>query len=116
MSAQTSFLDDQDTFNSLCSYWQSRHSEYLECLRAHAVRLAKTKGDVAIDDLRIEMESLRLPMPSDIGADARMLGAVLRGCKDLRPVGMRLTERTERVKRSGRGSSMITVFRLENSL
>lgn len=112
-----SFLAEQDTFDTLCAYWAERHPEYIACLRAIAKRICgKTSsvqypgGRVTIDDIREEIEAMHLPMPSQIGADDRMLGSVLRGCRELRAVGIERTRRADWAKRIGATRSMVTVY------
>ena len=105
-----SLLSDADTFNTLCAYWSARHGEYLECLRAHALRIADRKGNVTIDDVRDEIEAMHLPMPTQIGADDRMFGCVLRACKELCSVGVQQTRRIEWARKVGRTRSMVTVY------
>lgn len=114
---QTSFLRDAGTFNTLCAYWAERHGDYIKCLREHALRILDRNrskefpnGRVTIDDLRDEMSALHLPMPSDIGADDRMFGSVLRGCDELKIVGVEQTRRSEWAKRVGMTRSMVSVY------
>lgn len=116
-AVQMSFLSDQDTFNSLCAYWAANHPEYISCLRAMAMRICvRTSsayhpgGRVTIDDIREEMETMHIPMPTQIGADDRMLGSVLRGCRELRPIGVEKTRRADWAKRIGQTRSMVTVY------
>lgn len=115
MVEQTSFLSNADTFGTLCAYWKERHGDYVECLRAHGKRIAEQRGRVTIDDLREEMALLHLPMPTDIGADDRMLGSVLRACKDLQIVGVEQTRRLEHAKRVGATRSLISVYGIKGA-
>ena len=97
-------------FERICQHWQVNHSEYIEMLRRHALRLVEKNGRVTIDDVRDEMEALHIPMPSDIGADDRIFGHVLRGCKELRIVGFEPTRRIEHAKRVGTTRAQISIY------
>ncbi|MHB8703713.1 MAG: hypothetical protein ACYC8W_06150 [Candidatus Tyrphobacter sp.] len=90
------------------------HRIYLEALRSFAREhsLRNPSRLVTIDDVRRLMEARDFPLPGEIGADERILGAVFR-CKDFKPVGQRPTARLERIARCGIARSNVTIYTLQ---
>lgn len=87
----------------------SNHRTYLEFIRSLAREIAARSGNVSIDEVRAEMAQRDWPMPEEIGADARVFGALFR-VPEFVPVGRRVTRRAEVAARVGRARSEVTVY------
>ncbi|MDE2102368.1 MAG: hypothetical protein KGL39_34295 [Patescibacteria group bacterium] len=90
------------------------HHDYLEELRHIARGILAHRGAVTIDDVREEMTRIGFPMPNEIGADNRILGAVF-ATKEFKAVTQIPTRRKERLARSGPGASYVTVYELRKA-
>ncbi len=110
MAVQLAFFDGVAEKNRILAAMRENHGVYLTALRSFARVIAMTNGSVTVDDVRAEMERRDYPMPHEIGADNRILGALF--TKEFRPIGQRVTTRQERIDRAGRGASYITVYTL----
>jgi hypothetical protein len=96
----------------LFRHYETRHPEYLAMMRVYAVEIARKNGTVIIDEVRRRATERGFPLPEDIGVTERIFGQLLYGCKDLEACGCVESTRPERIKRSGRNSSMITVYKI----
>jgi hypothetical protein len=94
---------------------QENHALYLMTLRSFAREIAYRNGSVTVDDVRALVIEREFPMPNDIGADSRIFGCVLSGCKDFIVTGQRVSTRPERIMRAGVGASYISVYVLKSS-
>ena len=92
----------------------SNREGYLAGVRALAIECARALGEITIDDVRERMAEVGYPMPSDVGADERCFGTLLR-CKEFVAVGQRPTTRLEWAARVGKARSNVTVYRLRES-
>lgn len=84
---------------------------YLGFVRPIAREIAARNGSVCIDDVREELKRRDLPMPHEVGLDARVFGALFR-CGDFVAVEQRPTTRTAWAARVGRARCNVTVYRL----
>lgn len=114
MSEQLGLLDrtylERDR---LLAFFEKNHSQYVESLRAFAIATCRYVGTITIDDLRDVMAERNYPLPHEIGADNRLLGTVLSRCKEFECVGSVLSRRPERIGKSGKNSSYVSVYRLK---
>jgi hypothetical protein len=93
--------------------FENDHPAFLRMYRAVAVDFARRNGTVCMDDVWTEVERLSLPTPTQIKATNRILGWLLKGCRELRPVDTRTAERkSERNIRAGRLACTILVYAL----
>ncbi|MDB5094539.1 MAG: hypothetical protein JWO85_2640 [Candidatus Eremiobacteraeota bacterium] len=90
---------------------EAANAAYLDTLRGLATEIARREGTVSIDDLRDEMPVRNVPLPSEVGIDNRVLGAVFRSAAFV-AIGQQPTRRAERLARSGAGASHVTTYRL----
>lgn len=112
MSAtQLAFFHGVGERNRILAAMAENHSVYLTSLRSFARVICLEEGSVTIDRLREVMKERGFPFPDEINADNRILGTVF-NTKDFIAVGQRPTKRTERIARSGIGSSFVTTYRL----
>lgn len=84
---------------------------YLRFVRPIARELARRNGCVAVDDVREELCRRDLPLPAELGIDARVFGTLFRG-KEFVAIAQRPTRCAERIARAGVGASYVTVYRL----
>lgn len=110
---QLAFLAGVTERARIMAHFESNSALYISLLRAYAHEIAVLHGTVTIDDVRMKARIHDLPMPDEVGIDARVMGTVLAGCKDFEPCGSALSARPERVARSGKNSSYVTVYRLK---
>lgn len=118
MSAQTALFDEIATRERILGYYEQNHPAYLSHIRAIALDLARSRWRlpvwneriITIDDVHAQMRAMKTPFPKDFGADERLLGNALRGCKGLRAVGQRTTTNAARVARSGIGRGAVTEY------
>lgn len=113
MSVQLAFFSGLGERDRILSAMRENHSVYLNAIRSFARVIALKRGTVTIDDVREEIERQNFPMPSEIGADERVFGAVFSRSEFL-PVGQCPTRRAEHAKRVGIARSNITVYKLKN--
>jgi hypothetical protein len=92
-------------------YFREHHADYLRGAREFAKDLARRRGCVAVDDVRIELQRHGYPMPEELEIDGRVLGALFRS-KEFVAIKQRPTHRQARIARSGRGASFVTVYAL----
>lgn len=111
MAEQLAFLAGVSERDRILASLRDNHPAYLELLRAYGREHAAVHGTVTIDDVRTKALQRDLPMPEDLGIDSRLLGVVLRH-PDFTAVGHQLSTRPERVARSGRNASFITIYKL----
>jgi hypothetical protein len=112
---QLAFLAGIVERDRILALLRDNHSTYISLLRAYAREIAVLNGTVMIDEVREKAKLHNLPMPDEVGIDARVMGTVLAGCKDFEPCGQVLSTRAERIARSGKGASWITVYRLRHT-
>lgn len=112
MSTQLTLLDAIGERDRIIASFQENHRTYLEALRAFAREIALRDGVVSIDEVRAEIERREFPMPKDIGADERILGALF-ASKDFICVGQRPTTRAAWSARVGRARSNVSVYRIK---
>ena len=106
---QLALFDGVQERDRILAAMSENHRVYLTTLRSFAREYALRHGSVTIDDVRGLCAQRRFPMPSEIGADERVFGTVFRSSEFV-AVGSRLSSREERIARSGRGSSHVTVY------
>ena len=114
MAVQLAFFGEITERNRIIAAMRDAHPVYLGTVRSFARLIAMRKGTVTIDDVRADLEARDFPLPSDIGADDRIFGALFTR-KEFEAVGQVLTSRQERVARAGRNSSYITQYKLRTA-
>lgn len=114
MTAQLGFFDGLSERNRILTAMADKHAIYLNALRSFAREIALRVGSVTIDDVREEMERREFPMPSAIGADDRILGALFTRA-EFQALRQIPTRRSEWAKRVGRARSFVTVYRLRGA-
>ena len=111
MAVQLAFFGGIAEKNRIIEAMREAHPVYLGTVRSFARLIAMRKGTVTIDDVRVDLEARDFPLPSEIGADDRIFGALFTR-KEFEPIGQVLTARQARVARAGRNSSYITTYKL----
>lgn len=97
--------------------FENDHPAFLRMYRAVAVDFARRNGTVCMDDVWAEVERLCLPTPTQINATNRILGQLLKGCRELRAIDTRTAERkSERNIRAGKLACNIFVYALAESV
>jgi hypothetical protein len=98
----------------LASFEKNRKG-YLDMMRTYAREIARTNGtgEITVDDVRRRAMESHFPMPKDLGFTEKCFGRLLSGCSDFEPVRVIDSTRAERLARSGRNASAITVYRLK---
>ncbi len=114
MVAQMAMFDGLAERDRIIAAFRENSRPYLTALRSFARVHAMRNGTVTIDDVRATIEREQFPMPSDIGKDERVFGAVF-ASPDFIAVDQQPTRRAARIARAGRGASFVTRYRLREA-